>query len=66
MECCGRFSVFNGEKRFELGEVKEFLSRTIIVLIPIVVGLEVVMQFHPISLCILPYKVLTKVVVNQL
>lgn len=60
-------SLFNMVRRgFELGEVEKYLIRTLIVLIPKVVGPKVVMRFHPISLCTVPYKVLMKVIVNQL
>lgn len=43
-----------------------FLNKTLLVLIPKVVGLELVSQFHPINLYIVPYMLLTMVIVNRL
>lgn len=53
-------------KGFEDDEVKEFLNKILLVLMSKVVGPEVVTQFRMISLCTIPYKVLTKVIVNRL
>lgn len=53
-------------KGFSDGIVEHYLNKTLIVLIPKVVKAEVVTQFQPISLSIVPYKVLTKVIVNCL
>lgn len=46
--------------------IEEHLNKTLIVLIPKVFGLEVVFQFCPISLCTVPYKLITTVLVNRL
>lgn len=54
------------KKGFLDGVVEHFLNKTLIVLIPKVIGAEVVTQFRPISVCTVPYKVFTKVIVNRL
>lgn len=51
---------------FENGILEDFFNKTLIVLIPMVAGTEVVSQFRPISLCTIPYKLLSKVIVNRL
>lgn len=53
-------------KGFDNKEVEAFLNKTLIVLIPKVIGLEVVSQFRHISICTFPYKLLTKLIVNWL
>lgn len=62
----GESLVLMVQKRFLTGEVEAFLNKTLIVLIPKVLGSEVVSHFRPINLCTVPYKVLTKVIVNRL
>lgn len=51
-------------KGFENGKVEEYLNKTLIILIPKVNGPEVITQLCPISLCTVPYKLFTKVIVN--
>lgn len=46
--------------------VRGFLNKTLLVLIPMVQGPEFVAEFCPISLCTVPFKVWTKVLVNLL
>lgn len=53
-------------KVFEGGLLESFFNKTLIVLIPKVSAPETVTQFHPISLCTVPYKLLTKVIINRL
>lgn len=48
------------------GEVEPFLNKTLIVLISKVLGPEVVTQYRSISLCTVPYKVITKFIINRL
>lgn len=54
------------QKGFDIGEVEAFLNKTLVIFFLKVVGLEVISQFRPISLCMVSYKLLTKVIVNQL
>lgn len=54
------------KKGFENGEIEPFLNKTLLVLIPKVKRPKVVTQFRPISLCTVPYKVLSEVIVNRL
>lgn len=51
---------------FEKGILEEFFNKTLLMLIPKVVGPELITQFIPISLYTVPYKVLTKVIMNWL
>lgn len=53
-------------KGFKDGEIEPFLNKTLIALIPKVPGPVDVTQFRPISLCTVPYNVLSKVIVNRL
>lgn len=53
-------------KGFEFGKIEEYLNKTLIILIPKVISPKVVSQFRPISLCSVPYKILSKVIVNRL
>lgn len=54
------------KKGFNNGEVEAFLNKTLLVLILKVPRPELVSQFQLISLCTVPYKLLTKVIVNRL
>lgn len=51
---------------FDKGSFEDWFNRTLIVLIPKVPIPEFVSQLIPISLCTLPYKILSKVIVNRL
>lgn len=51
---------------FETGSLDIGLNETSIVLIPKVTSPENVKQFRPISLCNVPYKIITKVITNRL
>lgn len=51
---------------FENGVLEEYFNKTLLVLISKVVVPENVLHFKPISLCMVPYKVLSKVIVNWL
>lgn len=48
------------------GKIDPDLNRTLIVLIPKVQGPERISQFRPISLCMLPLKIITKLLVDRL
>lgn len=52
-------------KVFEGGVLEGFFNKTLIVLIPKVSTQETMFQLHPISLCTVPYMLLTKVIVNR-
>lgn len=65
-EMVGESLVEMVRKGFKSGEVEDFLNKTLIILIPKVSGQKNVSQFRPISLCTMPYKLLTKVLVNRL
>lgn len=51
---------------FNEGDIEPFFNKTVIVLILKVDAPEVISQYRPISLCLVSYKVLTKVIVNNL
>ncbi|KAK9111722.1 hypothetical protein Scep_019241 [Stephania cephalantha] len=51
---------------FITGKIEEEVSKTIITLIPKVDGPKSLNQFRPISLCIVLYKVITKVIASRL
>lgn len=49
-----------------MGSWTTFFTRTLLLLIPKVSVPEFFTQLRPISLCIVPYKILSKVIVNRL
>lgn len=51
---------------FRDGKIDLELNRTIIVLVPKVEGPEKISQFRPISLCTVPLKVITKLMVDRI
>ncbi|KAA3471264.1 Retrovirus-related Pol polyprotein LINE-1 [Gossypium australe] len=51
---------------FRNGNLEDFFNQTLFVLIPKVATLELITLFRPISLCTVPYKILSKVIVNRL
>lgn len=53
-------------RAFKDGSFDRYFNKTLLVLIPKVPTPELITQFRPISLCIVPYKVLSKVIVNRL
>ncbi|KAG6467722.1 hypothetical protein ZIOFF_074362 (mitochondrion) [Zingiber officinale] len=53
-------------KAFDQGHFPEELNRTLICLIPKVEGPERIAQFRPYSLCSVPMKVITKVIVERI
>lgn len=53
-------------KVFENGDLEDFFNKTLIVLILKVAAPELLSQFRLISLCAVPYKILSKVIVNRL
>lgn len=53
-------------RAFDHGSLDPYFNKTLLVLIPKVSALDSITQFRLISLCTVPYKVLSKVIVNQL
>ncbi|KAH1108354.1 hypothetical protein J1N35_012122 [Gossypium stocksii] len=51
---------------FENGTLERFFNKILLVLILKFVGPESITQFRPISLCTVPYKIITEVIVNRL